>query len=133
MTGEIRRRIEALEKMMGRSAEYDKGILEGITALEDVDEIVEARGKWSRAALNSVEALQQAVKSKVAVDIPPEQIADITILTLQFASKRLRVQIEEAKKSNRLFWMAQLCGMVRTVDDIVKDLEEDNERGKDAG
>jgi hypothetical protein len=119
MTGEIRRRIEALEKMMGRSAEYDKGILEGITALEDIDEIVEV--------------LQQAVKSKVEVDIPPEQIADITILTLQFASKRLQAQIEEAKKSNRLFWMAQLCGMVRTVDDIVKDLEEDNEREKDAG
>lgn len=129
---EITKRIEGLNKMLGRSKEYDAGLLEGITALEDIDEIVEARGKWSRAALNSVEALQQAVKSKVAVDIPPEQIADITILTLQFASKRLRVQIEEAKKSNRLFWMAQLCGMVRTVDDIVKDLEEDNEREKDA-
>ena len=130
---EIAKRIEGLNKMLGRSKEYDAGLLEGITALEDIDEIVEARGKWSRAALDSVEALQQAVKSKVAVDIPPEQIADITILTLQFASKRLRVQIEEAKKSNRLFWMAQLCGMVRTVDDIVKDLEEDNEREKDAG
>jgi len=130
---EITKRIEGLNKMLGRSKEYDAGLLEGITALEDIDEIVEARGKWSRAALNSVEALQQAVKSKVAVDIPPEQIADITILTLQFASKRLRVQIEEAKKSNRLFWMAQLCGMVRTVDDIVKDLEEDNEREKDVG
>jgi len=130
---EITKRIEGLNKMFGRSKEYDAGLLEGITALEDIDEIVEARGKWSRAALNSVEALQQAVKSKVAVDIPPEQIADITILTLQFASKRLRVQIEEAKKSNRLFWMAQLCGMVRTVDDIVKDLEEDNEREKDVG
>ena len=130
---EITKRIEGLNKMLGRSKEYDAGLLEGITALEDIDEIVEARGKWSRAALNSVEALQQAVKSKVAVDIPPEQIADITILTLQFASERLRVQIEEAKKSNRLFWMAQLCGMVRTVDDIVKDLEEDNERGKNAG
>lgn len=130
---EITKRIEGLNKMLGRSKEYDAGLLEGITALEDIDEIVEARGKWSRAALNSIEALQQAVKSKVAVDIPPEQIADITILTLQFASKRLRVQIEEAKKSNRLFWMAQLCGMVRTVDDIVKDLEEDNEREKDAG
>ena len=130
---EIAKRIEGLNKMLGRSKEYDAGLLEGITALEDIDEIAEARGKWSRAALDSVEALQQAVKSKVAVDIPPEQIADITILTLQFASKRLRVQIEEAKKSNRLFWMAQLCGMVRTVDDIVKDLEEDNEREKDAG
>ena len=130
---EIAKRIEGLNKMLGRSKEYDAGLLEGITALEDIDEIVEARGKWSRAALDSVEALQQAVKSKVAVDIPPEQIADITILTLQFASERLRVQIEEAKKSNRLFWMAQLCGMVRTVDDIVKDLEEDNEREKDAG
>lgn len=130
---EIAKRIEGLNKMLGRSKEYDAGLLEGITALEDIDEIVEARGKWSRAALDSTEALQQAVKSKVAVDIPPEQIADITILTLQFASKRLRVQIEEAKKSNRLFWMAQLCGMVRTVDDIVKDLEEDNEREKDAG
>lgn len=130
---EIIKRIEGLNKMLGRSKEYDAGLLEGITALEDIDEIVEARGKWSRAALDSVEALQQAVKSKVAVDIPPEQIADITILTLQFASKRLRVQIEEAKKSNRLFWMAQLCGMVRTVDDIIKDLEEDNERKEDAG
>ena len=130
---EIAKRIEGLNKMLGRSKEYDAGLLEGITALEDIDEIVEARGEWSRAALDSVEALQQAVKSKVAVDIPPEQIADITILTLQFASKRLQEQIEEAKKSNRLFWMAQLCGMVRTVDDIVKDLEEDNERGKDAG
>ena len=130
---EITKRIEGLNKMLGRSKEYDAGLLEGITALEDIDEIVEARGKWSREALDSIEALQQAVKSKVAVDIPPEQIADITILTLQFASKRLRVQIEEAKKSNRLFWMAQLCGMVRTVDDIVKDLEEDNEREKDAG
>ena len=130
---EITKRIEGLNKMLGRSKEYDAGLLEGITALEDIDEIVEARGQWSGAALNSVEALQQAVKSKVAVDIPSEQIADITILTLQFASKRLRVQIEEAKKSNGLFWMAQLCGMVRTVDDIVKDLEEDNERKKDAG
>lgn len=130
---EITKRIEGLNKMLGRSKEYDAGLLEGITALEDIDEIVEAPGKWSRAALDSVEALQQAVKSKVEVDIPPEQIADITILTLQFASKRLRVQIEEAKKSNRLFWMAQLCGMVRTVDDIIKDLEEDNERKKDAG
>ena len=130
---EIEKRIEGLNKMLGRSKEYDAGLLEGITALEDIDEIVEARGKWSREALDSAEALQQAVKSKVAVDIPPEQIADITILTLQFASERLRVQIEEAKKSNRLFWMAQLCGMVRTVDDIIKDLEEDNEREKDAG
>ncbi len=129
---EIAKRIEGLNKMLGRSKEYDAGLLEGITALEDIDEIVEARGKWSRAALDSVEALQQAVKSKVAVDIPPEQIADITILTLRFASKRLQAQIEEAKKSNRLFWMAQLCGMVRTADDIIKDLEEDNERGKDA-
>ena len=130
---EIAKRIEGLNKMLGRSKEYDAGLLEGITALEDIDEIVEARGKWSRAALNSVEALQQAVKSKVEVDIPPEQIVDITILTLQFASKQLQGQIEEAKKSNRLFWMAQLCGMVRTVDDIIKDLEEDNEREKDAG
>ncbi len=130
---EITKRIEGLNKMLGRNKEYDAGLLEGITALEDIDEIVEARGKRSRVALDSIEALQQAVRSKVAVDIPPEQIADITILTLQFASKRLQAQIKEAKKSNRLFWMAQLCGMVRTVDDIIKDLEEDNERGKDAG
>lgn len=133
MTGEIRRRIEALEKMMGRSVEYDAGLLEGITALEDIDEIVEARRKGSGVASNSLRILQQATKCKETVDVPPEQTADTTILALQFASKQLQGQIEEAKKSNRLFWMAQLCGMVRTVDDIVKDLEEDNEREKDAG
>lgn len=130
---EITKRIEGLNKMLGRSKEYDAGLLEGITALEDIDEIIEARRKGIGVAVNIFKALQQAVKSKETVDIPPEQIADITILTLQFASERLRVQIEEAKKSNRLFWMAQLCGMVRAVDDIVKDLEEDNERGKYAG
>lgn len=128
---EITKRIEGLNKMLGRSKEYDAGLLEGITALEDIDEIIEAKRKGSGVAVDSFEALQQAVKSKGAVDASPEQ--DITILALQFASKQLQGQIEEAKKSNRLFWMAQLCGMVRTVDDIINDLEEDNERGEDAG
>jgi hypothetical protein len=130
---EITKRIEGLNKMLGRSKEYDAGLLEGITALEDIDEIIEARRKGIGVAVNIFKALQQAVKSKVAVDIPPEKTADTTVLALQFASKQLQGQIEEAKKSNRLFWMAQLCGMVRTVDDIIKDLEEDNERKEDAG
>jgi hypothetical protein len=130
---EITKRIEGLNKMLGRSKEYDAGLLEGITVLEDIDEIIEARGKGIGVAVNIFKALQQAVKCKETVDIPPEKTADTTVLALQFASKQLQGQIEEAKKSNRLFWMAQLCGMVRTVDDIVKDLEEDNEREKDAG
>ena len=39
----IERRIEALTKMLGRSKEYDKGLLEGISALEDI--LVEAKEK----------------------------------------------------------------------------------------
>lgn len=49
MAGEIRRRIEALEKMMGRSAEYDKGLLEGIDALEEVEKELD----WKTGRPNS--------------------------------------------------------------------------------
>jgi hypothetical protein len=38
---EIDRQINVLEKMMGRNMEYDKGILEGIFALEHVKEILD--------------------------------------------------------------------------------------------
>lgn len=38
---EIEERIQALEKMMGKNPEYDKGLAEGISALEDVNEIVD--------------------------------------------------------------------------------------------
>ena len=37
---EIEKRIEALTKMLGRGKEYDQGLLEGISALEDLNEIL---------------------------------------------------------------------------------------------
>ena len=37
---EIEKRIEALTKMLGRGKEYDQGLLEGISALEDIKEIL---------------------------------------------------------------------------------------------
>lgn len=40
---EITKRIEGLNKMLGRSKEYDAGLLEGISALEDINEILKGR------------------------------------------------------------------------------------------
>lgn len=42
---EIDDQIRALEKMMGKNIEYDKGILEGISALEYIKEVLEREGK----------------------------------------------------------------------------------------
>lgn len=42
---EIDEQIQALEKMMGKNIEYDKGILEGISALEYVKEVLEREEK----------------------------------------------------------------------------------------
>lgn len=40
---EIEIRIEALTKMLGRNKEYDRGLLEGISALEDINQILKER------------------------------------------------------------------------------------------
>ena len=40
---EVEIRIEALTKMLGRDKEYDRGLLEGISALEDINEILKGR------------------------------------------------------------------------------------------
>lgn len=40
---EIEVRIEALTKMLGRNKEYDRGLLEGILALEDINQILKER------------------------------------------------------------------------------------------
>ena len=45
---EIKERILALEKMMGKNSEYDKGLAEGISALEDIDEIVDIQLDYLR-------------------------------------------------------------------------------------
>lgn len=45
---EIKERILALEKMMGKNSEYDKGLAEGISALEDVNEIVDIQLDYLR-------------------------------------------------------------------------------------
>lgn len=42
---EIDTQIQALEKMMGKNIEYDKGILEGISALEYIKEVLERKEK----------------------------------------------------------------------------------------
>jgi len=42
---EIDDQIRALEKMMGKNIEYDKGILEGISALEYIKEVLEREEK----------------------------------------------------------------------------------------
>jgi hypothetical protein len=42
---EIDNQIQALEKMMGKNIEYDKGILEGISALEYIKEVLERKEK----------------------------------------------------------------------------------------
>lgn len=48
---EIKEKIQALEKMMGKNLEYDKGLAEGISALEDVNEIVDIQLDYLRGVV----------------------------------------------------------------------------------
>lgn len=48
---EIDRQIKALEKMMGKNVEYDKGIFEGISALEYVNETLGANMELLKTGL----------------------------------------------------------------------------------
>ena len=42
---EIDEQINALEKMLGKNMEYDRGLLEGISALEYIKEVLEREEK----------------------------------------------------------------------------------------
>lgn len=66
---EIEIRIEALTKMLGRDKEYDKGLLEGISALEDINEILKGREAKDGAGKKQFEIRKNNVYLLPAIQI----------------------------------------------------------------
>ena len=63
---EIKERILALEKMMGKNSEYDKGLAEGISALEDIDKIVDIQLDYLRGvAIGKEKTIRGMERAKV--------------------------------------------------------------------
>ena len=80
---EIKERILALEKMMGRNSEYDKGLAEGISVLEDVNEIVDIQLDYLRGVAigkeKTIRGMEKATTHRVYKELL-EYFGDDTIL-----------------------------------------------------
>ena len=80
---EIKERIQALEKMMGKNLEYDKGLAEGISALEDVNEIVDVQLDYLRGVAigkeKTIRGMERATAHRVYKELL-EYFGDDTIL-----------------------------------------------------
>lgn len=70
-------------------------------------------------------------REELVEDLPPVEADDEIIQLLRRASEKLKEKAEQEK--DREFWAAVVSGMAKTIECIIKDLEEDNERGTDAG
>lgn len=73
---EIKERILALEKMLGKNSEYDKGLAEGISALEDIDKIVDIQLDYLRGVAIGKEKIIRGMERAYRI----EYFNDDTIL-----------------------------------------------------
>ena len=64
-------------------------------------------------------------REELVEDLPPVEADDEIIQLLRRASEKLKEKAEQEK--DREFWAAVVSGMVKTIECIIKDLEEDNE------
>lgn len=80
---EIKEKMQALEKMMGKNLEYDKGLAEGISALEDIDKIVDIQLDYLRGVAigkeKTIRGMERATARRVYKELL-EYFGDDTIL-----------------------------------------------------
>ena len=117
---EIKERIQALEKMMGKNLEYDKGLVEGISALEDVNEIVDVQLDYLRGVAIGKEKTIRGMEKATAHRVYKE-------LLEYFGDDSILEDDKEFKK-----WLERIKWYVKKADELYRKYECQKEPCEDA-